>query len=76
MKTETIEDYSSKDQKNAEDNTQKEKIIVETKIEYNFEESIRKYYEEDNNQSIIQKILNLDRGPMSYVDGIFQILLG
>ena len=76
MKTEIIEDYFSNEQKIAEDNTQKEKIIVETKIEYNFEESIRKYYEEDNNQSIIQKILNLDRGPMSYVDGTLSDFIG
>ena len=76
MKTEIIEDYFSNKQKIAEDNTQKEKIIVETKIEYNFEESIRKYYEEDNNQSIIQKILNLDRGPMSYVDGTLSDFIG
>ena len=76
MKTEIIEDYFSNKQKIAEDNTQKEKIIVETKIEYNFEESIRKYYEEDNNQSITQKILNLDRGPMSYVDGTLSDFIG
>ena len=76
MKTEIIEDYFSNKQKIAEDNTQKEKIIVETKIEYNFEESIRKYYEEDNNQSIVQKILNLDRGPMSYVDGTLSDFIG
>ena len=76
MKTEIIEDYFSNKQKIAEDNTQKEKIIVETKIEYNFEESIRKYYEEDNNQSIIQKILNLDKVPMSYVDGTLSDFIG
>ena len=56
MKTEIIENYFSNEQKIAEDNTQKEKIIVETKMEYNCEESIRKYYVEENNQSIIQKI--------------------
>ena len=68
MKTEIIEDYFSEEQKIAEDNTQKEKIIVETKLEYNCEESIRKYYVEGNNQSIIQKILNYDL-PISYVAG-------
>ena len=68
MKTEIIEDYFSNGQKIAEDNTQKEKIIVETKMEYNCEESIRKYYAEGNNQSIIQKILNYDL-PISYVAG-------
>ena len=68
MKTEIIEDYFSSEQKIAGDNTQKEKIIVETKMEYNCEESIRKYYEEGNNQSIIQKILNYDL-PISYVAG-------
>ena len=87
MKTETTEDYSSKNQKNAEDNTQKEKIIVETKIEYNCEESVRKYHleeniesiiqklekiEEENNQSIIQKILNMYIGAVSYVDETIQ----
>ena len=69
MKTEIIEDYFSSDQKIAKDNTQKEKIIVETKMEYNCEESIRKYYVEENNQSIIQKISNFNLGPMSYVAG-------
>ena len=69
MKTEIIEDYFSSDQKIAKDNTQKEKIIVETKMEYNCEESIRKYYVEKNNQSIIQKISNFNLGPMSYVAG-------
>ena len=68
MKTEIIEDYFSNEQKIAEDNTQKEKIIVETKMEYNCEESIRKYYVEGNNQSIIQKILNYD-SPISYIAG-------
>ena len=68
MKTEIIEDYFSSEQKIAGDNTQKEKIIVETKMEYNCEESIRKYYVEGNNQSIIQKILNYD-SPISYVAG-------
>ena len=68
MKTEIIEDYFSNEQKIAEDNTQKEKIIVETKMEYNCEESIRKYYVDENNQSIIQKILNYDL-PISYVAG-------
>ena len=68
MKTEIIDDYFSKDQKIAEDNTQKEKIIVKTKMEYNCEESIRKYYVEENNQSISQIISNLNLGPMSYVD--------
>ena len=68
MKTEIIEDYFSNEQKFAEDNTQKEKIIVETKMEYNCEESIRKYYAEGNNQSIIQKILQYD-SPISYIAG-------
>ena len=68
MKTEIIEDYFSNEQKIAEDNTQKEKIIVETKMEYNCEESIRKYYVDENNQSIIQKILNYNL-PISYVAG-------
>ena len=68
MKTEIIEDYFSSEQKIAGDNTQKEKIIVETKMEYNCEESIRKYYVEENNQSISQIISNLNLGPMSYVD--------
>ena len=68
MKTEIIEDYFSSEQKIAGDNTQKEKIIVETKMEYNCEESIRKYYVEGNNQSIIQKILQYD-SPISYIAG-------
>ena len=69
MKTEIIEDYFSNKQKIAEDNTQKEKIIVETKMEYNCEESIRKYYVEENDQSFLQKISNVNLGPMSYVAG-------
>ena len=69
MKTEIIEDYFSNVQNIAEDNTQKEKIIVETKMEYNCEESIRKYYVEENDQSFLQKISNVNLGPMSYVAG-------
>ena len=69
MKTEIIEDYFSNVQNITEDNTQKEKIIVETKMEYNCEESIRKYYAEENNQSFLQKISNVNLGPMSYVAG-------
>ena len=46
MKKEIIEDYFSNVQNITEDNAQKEKIIVETKMEYNCEESIRKYYVE------------------------------
>ena len=69
MKTEIIEDYVSNVQNITEDNTQKEKIIVETKMEYNCEESIRKYYVEENNQSFLQKISNVNLGPMSYVAG-------
>ena len=91
MKTEIIEDYFSNKQKIAEDNTQKEKIIVETKIEYNCEESVRKYHleeniesiiqklekiEEENNQSITQIISNLNLGPSSYVDRIFSDFIG
>ena len=68
MKTEIIEDYFSSEQKITGDNTQKEKIIVETKMEYNCEESIRKYYVDENNQSIIQKILNYNL-PISYIAG-------
>ena len=70
MKTEIIEDYVSNVQNITEDNTQKEKIIVETKMEYNCEESIRKYYVEENNQSFLQKISNVNLGPMSYVAGV------
>ena len=69
MKTEIIEDYVSNVQNITEDNTQKEKIIVETKMEYNCEESIRKYYVEENDQSFLQKISNVNLGPMSYVAG-------
>ena len=69
MKTEIIEDYFSKEQKIEQDNAQKEKIIVETKIEYNCEESIRKYYVEENNQSFLQKISNLNLGPLGYIAG-------
>ena len=69
MKTEIIEDYVSNVQNITEDNTQKEKIIVETKMEYNCEESIRKYYVEENNQSFLQKISKVNLGPMSYVAG-------
>ena len=69
MKTEIIEDYFSNVQNITQDNTQKEKIIVETKKEYNCEESIRKYYVEENNQSFLQKISNVNLGPMSYVAG-------
>ena len=76
MKTEIIEDYFSNEQKIAEDNTQKEKIIVETKMEYNCEESIRKYYVDENNQSITQIISNLNLVPSSYVDRIFSDFIG
>ena len=76
MKTEIIEDYFSNKQKIAEDNTQKEKIIVETKMEYNCEESFRKYYVDENNQSITQIISNLNLGPSSYVDRIFSDFIG
>ena len=76
MKTEIIEDYFSNKQKIAEDNTQKEKIIVETKMEYNCEESIRKYYVDENNQSITQIISNLNLGPSFYVDRIFSDFIG
>ena len=76
MKTEIIEDYFSSEQKIAGDNTQKEKIIVETKMEYNCEESIRKYYVDENNQSITQIISNLNLGPSSYVDRIFSDFIG
>ena len=69
MKTPIIEDYFSNEKKIEQDNTQKEKIIVETKMEYNCEESIRKYYAEENNQSILQKISNLNLGPMGYIAG-------
>ena len=69
MKTEIIEDYFSSEQKIAGDNTQKEKIIVETKMEYNCEESIRKYYVEENNESFLHKISNVNLGPMSYLAG-------
>ena len=69
MKTPIIEDYFSNEKKIEQDNTQKEKIIVETKMEYNCEESIRKYYTEENNQSILQKISNLNLGPMGYIAG-------
>ena len=54
MKTEIIEDYFSNEQKIAEDNTQKEKIIVETKMEYNCEESIMKYYIDSNKENIFR----------------------
>ena len=69
MKTEIIEDYVSNVQNITEDNTQKEKIIVETKMEYNCEESIRKYYVEENDQSFLQKISNVNLGPMLDVAG-------
>ena len=69
MKTEIIEDYFSNVQNITQDNTQKEKIIVETKKEYNCEESIRKYYVEENNQRFLQKISNVNLGPMPYVAG-------
>ena len=69
MKIPIIEDYFSNEKKIEQDNTQKEKIIVETKMEYNCEESIRKYYAEENNQSILQKISNLNLGPMDYIAG-------
>ena len=69
MKTEIREDYFSNEKNIAEDNTQKEKIIVETKMKYDCEESIRKYYVEENNQNITQKISNINLGPMSYIAG-------
>ena len=69
MKTPIIEDYFSNEKKIERDGARKEKIIVETKMEYNCEESIRKYYAEENNQSILQKISNLNLGPMGYIAG-------
>ena len=69
MKTEIIEDYFSSEQKIAGDNTQKEKIIVETKMEYNWEESIMKYYIDSNKEKIFRKISKFHLGPMKYVFG-------
>ena len=61
MKTAIKEDNFS------QNNTQKEKIIVDTKIEYNCEQSIIKYYIDSNKQNIFRKISNFDFGPMQYV---------